>query len=75
MAEKLQSPDAILLPQLKNQDEIVNYAMNAFNVTGKELEAYAEDEQRKGYFINKDSKFVKGFSKETLKDRMGEGME
>lgn len=75
LAEKLQSPDAILLPQLKNQDEIVNYAMNAFNVTGKELEAYAEDEQRKGYFINKDGKFVKGLSKETLKDKMGEGME
>lgn len=75
LAEKLQSPDAELMPYLETQEDIVNYATYKFNMVWHEIEVFAEQEQKtNNYYIDEKGKVMAGLANATLTDKIAEAI-
>ena len=69
LLEKLQSPDAEIMPHIISQDDIVNFATQKFNILDHEIEAYAEQEQKTDhYHTDEKGKVIAGLANATLAD-------
>ena len=75
LAEKLQSPDAELLGDLKTQEDIVDFATKKFNMGWHEVEAIAYEEQKtEKYYTNEKGKVMAGLANATLADKIAEAI-
>lgn len=72
--EKLQSPDAVSMEKIINDETFESYSRKFFNISDENIIAISDIKQKKGYYIE-DGKIIPGISDKTLVDRMAEGME